>query len=299
MKNLIRFKSFGWSKNRMADQIPIIDTFSFNGEPIVELRLKYLYKHVDEIIIVEACETHAGTVKEGLYIDKHALIFRPYLAKIKFLVIDKFPDMPERWVEQQGSDYMTTGSHDAWFRERYQRDYAQEYIKAKYKNDRYIAMVCDVDEIPSVKTVQSLRSNYFGLTHPLRFEMKFFYYNFSWVKKFMWYHAYCINDLGASRQTFSQMRTAIAQHMCIRDAGWHASYFFNTQGLRRKLESFAHRECDVADHKKNDYLDYCIRFGKDVSARGEGEDLVDHDVSMLPKEFQDFQRNLMFLQEFS
>jgi hypothetical protein len=38
----------------------VIDYVLYNGEPIIEFRLKYLNKYVDMFIIVESLFTHSG-----------------------------------------------------------------------------------------------------------------------------------------------------------------------------------------------------------------------------------------------
>ncbi len=45
----------------------IIDYVLYNGEPIIEFRLKYLNKYVDKFIIVESIYTHLGN-KKMIYI---------------------------------------------------------------------------------------------------------------------------------------------------------------------------------------------------------------------------------------
>ncbi len=42
----------------------IIYYILYNGEPIIEFRLKYLNKYVDKFIIVESIYTHSGKRKD-------------------------------------------------------------------------------------------------------------------------------------------------------------------------------------------------------------------------------------------
>ena len=73
-----------------------IDSFLFNGEELVKLRLEFLYKYVDYFYIVESNYTFSGNKKEFYYIDRCSDWFTPYLDKIKFIKIDKklntYPD---------------------------------------------------------------------------------------------------------------------------------------------------------------------------------------------------------------
>ncbi len=65
------------------DTVRIIDSFSYNGELVVELRLKHLYPVVDEFVITEARETHSGKPKMELFIDRYRSTFQPYMSKAR------------------------------------------------------------------------------------------------------------------------------------------------------------------------------------------------------------------------
>lgn len=282
--------------------VAVIDTFAYNGEPIVELRLKYLHPYVTEFVIVESRLTHTGHLKPELYCEKYAHIFMPYQDKIKFLIIDSFPEMPLNWLEERSlvtnTAFIRPDTTEHWFRENYQRNFAQQYICEKYAAEDYIVMVCDVDEIPSTDVVYALPSRYFGLDLPTRFEMKFFYYNFSWKKPSSWFHAFCINDKGAATANFSDLRLG-SSGIYIPNAGWHASYFMSKTGIAKKIESIAHGENDVDEFKAPAYVQQCLQSGKDLFQRGPSEDLQPFDTSYLPKPFQDFNAKLMFLQTYA
>ena len=47
----------------------IYDYIIYNGEPIIEFRLKYLNNYIDRFIIVESIYTHSGIKKDDLYYD--------------------------------------------------------------------------------------------------------------------------------------------------------------------------------------------------------------------------------------
>jgi len=56
-----------------------IDSFMYNGEKVVELRLEYLYPYVDKFYIYEGRYTHQGKRKEELFLKK----IKKYLNHIK------------------------------------------------------------------------------------------------------------------------------------------------------------------------------------------------------------------------
>ncbi len=64
-------------------KIYIIDTFPYNGELVTELRLKYLYGVVDEIMVVESRMTFSGKRKDFLYTDRDRRVFDPYIDKVR------------------------------------------------------------------------------------------------------------------------------------------------------------------------------------------------------------------------
>lgn len=282
------------------NRVLLFDTFSYNGEPVVELRLQHLAEHVDMFIIVEARHTHSGALKDELFIHKYASTFEPYKNKIQFIVIDEFPPMPADWVSQHGdASYMREESYESWYRERYQRDIARDYLLANFAQTEYMVMCTDADEIVDANIVKNLRSQYFAFRNPVYLEMKFYYYHFEWQKKFPWYMAYIVNDLGLQRASLSHFRTNERKVQVMQNAGWHCSYFLDVANLQRKLESFAHRECDTSMHKTKKHLMKCLTEGKDISGRAEAEDCVKADVSTLPPAFQEFQKKLLFLQRYS
>ncbi len=282
----------------MATRPKVIVTFPYNGEPVVELQLKYLHDVVDEFVIVEAAQTFSGVPKERMYMDKHADLFRAY-PKVTLLQIDIFPPMPSEWPALKGQEYMTPESYESWFRENYQRDYAANYIQQKYKDDVFIVIGIDADEIPKKEYIEEMRANYFAFNECVYMQMEMFYYHFGWIKGYQWYHPYVVNDIGFAKWSLSDMRTRLKKRKVMRNAGWHASYFLPKKDLIRKIEGFAHRECDIEHRKTDKFLDLCLRTGLDISERGEGENLRLYDTRALPKELLDFQEKIQFLQRYS
>ena len=63
--------------------VRIIDSFPYNGELVIELRLRHLFPVVDEFVVTEARETHSGKPKGELFIDRYRSTFQPYLSKAR------------------------------------------------------------------------------------------------------------------------------------------------------------------------------------------------------------------------
>lgn len=279
----------------------IIDIISFNGEIILELRIKYLFNFVDKFYIIESAYTHSGIKKDTLFCnsDYWTNILKPYILKIEFIIIDNFPNIDNEWLNTKLNKYMTQGSYDSWYREHYQRNYifTNENIKI---STPYIALICDVDEIPNTDVIFALKNNYDILNDKIfYFEMNFYYYNFNWLKKEKWYYAYAINNKFIEKNGYdlTHYRTVYPKQYILNNAGWHCSYFLSWKDIIRKLESFAHREFDNNDIKNFDYLYTCFTNGTDLFQRGQNENMIFNDLSLINNQlFIDFHNKLNELQ---
>jgi beta-1,4-mannosyl-glycoprotein beta-1,4-N-acetylglucosaminyltransferase len=271
----------------------VIDTFSYNGEPILDLRMNILRSVVDKFVIIESLQTYAGTMKDKYHIDDWLELNKDYKSKIHVIKIDKFPKRDTTVVMES---YMTKGSEDAWFREQYQRNISSEFLNTV--TDDYILFVCDVDEIPNVNTIRNALENYNSLKEPHYMQMDFFYYNFLWKKKYQWAHAFCINNIGLSKHKFelSFLRSQYPKSCGIYTAGWHCSYFLSLSRIVDKLKSFAHVEFNRLDLLDNQHIYKCIMLGKDLLKRGPSEEMQPYNIQNLPLECQKFQILLHKLQ---
>ena len=72
-----------WESEEAGQKIWIVDTFPYNGEMVAELRLKHLFRDVDEFIVVESRMTHSGKKKDFLYVERDWKSFEPYLSKVR------------------------------------------------------------------------------------------------------------------------------------------------------------------------------------------------------------------------
>lgn len=282
------------------DSVKILDCFIYNGEMIVGLRLQYLFDVVDEIIVVESRVTFSGRSKPKLFIERDAALFRPYLAKLKFLVIDDYPKPDQTWLTSRGKHAWMTDLN-VWFRETYQRNFAQGYIVEKYSGQKYVVLACDVDEIPKQEVVAELRSFRYEHAHiALYFELEFSYYNFNWTAQFKWYHSFAVSDIGLAEKSLDDFRTENSRYHLRREAGWHLSYYMSIADLARKIESFSHKELDLPEFKAADHIRECIRTGKDLFDRGERFDMLPAGPELQaqrPKGWQEFAQLLAAVQE--
>lgn len=275
------------SASQDEGRIKVLDLTMYNGEPIMELRLKYLYPYVDEFIVVESRETHSGIMKQFLYLEKHADIFKPYADKVTKIVIDKFPEE---------FPYVVPGGPDkeAWKRENYGRDYAyNEYIKETYKDQKYVIVCCDCDEIPRAELVQN-SGQFHSMSVPIFLDMKMLKYNFRWTRpEVHWTHPFIISDSVASTIELSRVRVGIQRQAIMPRAGWHLTYFLTVGDNVRKLESFAHSEFNKDTLKNREYIKMCMLTGR-FHLSGDGKDRLHPyvDTADLPDGWAEFQMKL-------
>lgn len=263
----------------------IIDCFPYNGESIALFRLAYLWDVVDEFVIVEAGETHTGQRKAGLFLDKHAPALEPFARKITRLVIDRFPTPTHDELAPLVSPRNANPS--AWFREKYQRNFAADYLRGR--GEPWILLGCDVDEIPRRETVLTLPGLYDGLTAGYRLQMDLFYYSSRWIKRDKWLHAFVANDRAVRHESLDGLRTGRSIQKGLRDAGWHLSYFMSDEEIQRKLQAFAHTELSSEESRKLAWIQQCRRTGQDLHRRGPHEDCLPYAGDDLPDGLRAFE----------
>eukprot|EP00611_Tribonema_gayanum_P019278 TRINITY_DN3307_c0_g1_i3.p1 TRINITY_DN3307_c0_g1~~TRINITY_DN3307_c0_g1_i3.p1 ORF type:complete len:298 (+),score=24.95 TRINITY_DN3307_c0_g1_i3:153-1046(+) len=187
-------------RGRTPREPKIIDAILYNGEPSLQLRLELLGDVVDEFLVVEAATTFSGLAKPFLYTDRHASVLEPYRHKLTVMIVDSFPEPSEDDLKRLQSRYWTSeDSVLSWFREQYQRDLIAPYVADKYKDQPFVLLVCDADEIPHPHVVQHMRRSpelYRTLETPTALQMSMFFYNFKWLRDHPWMSAFAVNDQG-------------------------------------------------------------------------------------------------------
>ena len=221
-----------------------IDSIMFNGEPVIKLRLEYLFNSIDTFYICEQRYTHQGNRKNELFVEKYLEWFTPYLSKIIFLIDEE---------NNEGS---------SWDKENKHRNYSIPYILENNKNDKYIISVCDCDEIPDLSKVNKMDIYNKCDNGALFMKQKLFYYNLNWYIG-MWSRAFFLNDIILNQyNSFQLWRDEKGPSVGSIECGWHLSYFMNKEGILQKLESFAHSEFNSSNYKDINNIYDCIQQGK-------------------------------------
>jgi hypothetical protein len=211
------------SKRRIFDCFPM-----FNELELLKLRLHELYDHVDCFVISESNVSFSGNAKP-LYFSDNREMFRPFLDKIRLIVVGDMPDGPERWV-----------------REFHQRSALRRGLFDLDKDD--IVIVSDVDEIIRPSTLAYIRVNdgYFMFDMPMyQFHMNMRTVANGWVKPFAysWTLDGEIGDYNRIRQRELESfgRFAGRNHR-IDNGGWHFTFLGGADRVREKLNAYSHTE---------------------------------------------------------
>ena len=263
----------------------VIDYVLYNGEPIIEFRLKYLHKYVDLFIIVESMYTHSGNKKKDLYYNVNKNIFKDYDDKILFYQIENLAT---------ADDYLNILMNNilyekkkSWVNEVYSRDYIQKKL---LNFNPFIMFVCDVDEIPKKELYRNICNDYDLLHEGAHIEMLLLNYGFKWKKEnCILRHPFVISDKGCKNLSFSNVRL-MRTEKTYNNSGWHVTTCFEIDDIIRKLESFAHTEYNIDKYKNKEYLLKCIKDGKNIY--NENEQYIETEDKELPEIFKEFQEKI-------
>lgn len=238
----------------------IIDICIYSTEKeLLKLRVKELYEHVSEFIVLEG-----GIVNSS--------------AEPRMRTFDDVDGLEEhrdkiRYVELEHSEPVKQ-TKDHWQREAFFRDYPMHALGLR---DDDVVILCDVDEIwdPNV-VIPWVKENYAILgSGVFTLSMIFHYYNFNWVKKFKWDMPF-ISTAKVVRERGAEdiRKNKVPRDGKVEDAGWHLSYFGTPEELIQKVSMFCHQEFNKEEFTNKKHIEQCIADGTDIFKRGDGENLT-------------------------
>lgn len=219
----------------------VFDCFTYyNEEDILNIRLNELNDYVDYFVIVEASETFTGN-RKPFYLDNFLSCANKFLSKIirvKVIFNDKICD--------------------PWEREHFQRNQIMQGLLGASKND--LILISDVDEIINTSAFNKISK----IKNPIQLDNYQYFWNFNWRAP-----QHC--NQGARpvackmkhlvKSTPQELRAAQLER--IPNAGWHFSYYLNSNDLVTKIESFAHTEYNKDEYKSLEAINYRIENGID------------------------------------
>ncbi len=208
----------------------IYDIFTYNGEAdILEIRLNILKDAVDQFIIVEAPTTFSGN-KKPLYFEEQKERFKQFLDKIKYFVINDYPNNQEILKLADSSSNVPKNGPEHWRREFYQKESIKKALT--HLRDEDMCFIGDVDEIWNPGTlIDYTKDDIFKL----RQEVYTYYLNNRsnepWagtiVAKYKNIKNSCLNHLRTKGKT---------KYVYIENGGWHFTNMGGIEEIRRKLK---------------------------------------------------------------
>ena len=240
-----------------------IDSFLFNGEAIVKLRLEYLYNYVDYFYIVESIYTFSGNKKEKSFIDTCNEWFIPYLDKIRFIRIEEL-------LNTTPDQYFETLNKKCFYEEKLQRNHIRSVLLKDFDSKDFILALCDVDELYDISVLES-KEELFNIlqTKYILLRMKMYYYNFNYFLNDNWEMAFLMSStLLQNYQDLDHVRVyKLGEVTLRRESGWHFTYFMCAEEIVRKLKSFSHADVNVYPFNVPEYLNFVIQNGIDYQQR--------------------------------
>ena len=226
-------KSFSQSEEERIleyrKKIKIYDIFTYNGEAdILEIRLNILYDTVDQFIIVEAPTTFSG-LNKPLYFQEQKERFAPFLNKIKYFVINDYPNDQELLKLTDSSSNVPKNGPEHWRREFYQKESIKKALTHLQNVD--ICFVGDVDEIwnPEV-LVDYTKDDIFKL----RQNVYTYYLNNRSSEP--WAGTIVTKYKNIKNSCLSHLRTkGKTKYVYIENGGWHFTSMGGIDEVRRKL----------------------------------------------------------------
>lgn len=216
----------------------IFDCFTFYNElEIAELRIKELWDTVDYFVIAEANITHQNKPKE-FHLKNNWGRFKPYEEKIRHIIIEDMPKSPDTWVN-----------------ERFQRKCLERGLQDLQKDD--IVVVSDCDEIPRPAALEAIKEDINDYDrYILAIPLNYFRFNFMMINPLVKQNNIIVtrgraftNPQRERESTFHTNNLPLHhadENFCvIEHAGWHFTYFGETEFAKNKILSFAHSETNT------------------------------------------------------
>ena len=165
----------------------------------------------------------------------------------------------------------------------YQRDYALDAIMERMKDEKYLLMSSDMDEIPRKETIEEIKKIYDDMNEGVVLDMVHFYFNFKWTKSSRWQKSLVFNDkiLNEKKKELSKNEKLslhelriIGKFIVMNNGGWHCSYCMPVEKLKHKLDHDHHtRDYNITE----DIIRANIKEGKELPISNSGEKLRKYD----------------------
>lgn len=266
--------------------LKVFDVFIFNNElDLLELRLTYLYPHVDFFIILESSQTFSGHPKDYNYLI-NKVRYERFSDKIKYYTfaedISGYQDL-ESVLLRHGSlgekilleldeilDDDKEKRYPHWVRDAYQREICRLALdeSASLKD---LVIFGDLDEIPSLAAVNkykelNLKSPLSKVYFPLMLDFEF---SVNRLRGFEWagscFSSYkTLENIGLNRvRSIAVYRRAnkLVQ-LDTEEGGYHFSSVGSISDLKSKIMAYGHQEFNI--FPVIFFLKYNLNSGRDI-----------------------------------
>jgi len=237
----------------------IYDCFQFfNENLILDIRLNILNEKVDYFVISECVYDHQGK-KRSLNFDLNN--FKKFKNKIIYIVVDKLnkkylgPNYgPNSLIEQTQRNSILNGLKNA--------------------NAEDLIIISDVDEIPDLRKLGLYNSKNYGVFSQRMFNYKINILN---ITESGWHGSkickfknlktpHWLRTLKFKKYPFWRF-DKIKNLQIIKNGGWHFSYLQTPEAIRRKINSFSHRELLNSNLNNKGFIEKKIRNLEDIFDR--------------------------------
>jgi hypothetical protein len=252
----------------------IFDVFPFWKElDLLELHLEEIGDLVDRIVLVESSYTYTCGPKP-LYFAGNRSRFARWLPKIEHVVVDDLGPLRTGWNQN-------------WSHEIYQRNHITDGLVRSGARDDDAVLILDVDEIPSRKTIETVRNvATAGLLRErplfLRTRLHYYYLDCVTAGPNDWYRA-CACSYGWLKKRephFARVDDfAIHSNRFIDHAGWHFSYLGDAAFISEKIQTTTHTEFNIPSLRDVEQIERRRRSGEDVLGRAFGCRFIPFDDS--------------------
>jgi hypothetical protein len=204
----------------------------YNEIDMLLYRLNSLNDFVDYFIIVESKYTHSGKEK-SLYFNNNKHLFEEYIGKIVHVILD---DAPFKYPA------INYSRGEQWENEHFHRNGIKNGIERIGLNDEDILIISDLDEIPDINLLKSIKNNSLVIADIFSLKQDLYYYNLNSKMTILWDMSKILPF--KTYKNLNKTCTEIRLHNCnsIENGGWHLSYFGDKYFIKNKIENFGHQE---------------------------------------------------------
>ena len=279
----------------------IFDCFMYFDEDVVlEVRLNFLDKYIDQFVIIESEYNHKGEKRDPLFnINK----FEKFKHKIKYVLTGEIPSMIEKINNDDDKNEVYRKSiFNAWKRENLQRNQISKALVNAKKDDWII--ISDLDEIPDLSKINLKNVN----NTLVFFQQDMMYYKFNLkLENYIWVGSKAckiqnlkspqwIRDIKDRNYQWWRLDVYFSKRkyhdiLFVQNGGWHFSYLKNPKDIEKKLKSYLHHidydlnpvgEIRIQEMINNKKTIYDIKADQRENKFQGSNSLIKVDINLLP-----------------